>query len=158
MIKNAKVDKVMSEIIKECEEGNSVYTPQEEAEISLILYEGISKGENFDRIYQTKLKDSYPLPHGRGLVESHIRLRQLYADMVQKYKKAVAIDKEHLFDEVYSRLEEVYWQEADKHDIDGQRKTLMQLKDLIKHALSEKALNKAEESDGPIEYHLDFSL
>ena len=158
MIKNAKVDKIMSEIISECESGESIYTPQQEQEISLILYEGISKGENFQRIYDKKLKDQYPLPKGPGLVESHIRLRQLYADMVQKYKKAVAIDKEHLFDEVYSRLEEIYWQEADKHDIDGQRKALMQLKDLIKHALSEKALNKAEDSDGPVQYHLDFSL
>lgn len=158
MIKNAKVDNTMKQIIKECEDGESIYTPQEEQEISLILYEGISKGENFDRIYQTKLKDSYPLPHGRGLVESHIRLRQLYADMVQKYKKVVAVDKEHLFDEVYSRLEEVYWQEADKHDIDGQRKTLMQLKDLIKHALSEKALDQAKSNDGETTYHLDFNL
>ena len=79
--------------------------------------------------------------------------------MVQKYKKAVSIDKEHLFDEVYSRLEEVYWQEADKHDIDGQRKTLMQLKDLIKHALSEKALDQANNNtDSTVEFHLDFGL
>ena len=158
MIKNAKVDKVMSEIIKECESGESIYSPQEEQEISLILYEGISKGENFQRIYDKCLKDQYPLPKGPGLVESHIRLRQLYADMVQKYKKAVSIDKEHLFDEVYSRLEEIYWQEVDKHDIDGQRKVLMQLKDLIKHALSEKALDQAKDNDGETTYHLDFNL
>lgn len=158
MIKNAKIDKVMSEIISECESGESIYTPQQEQEISLILYEGISKGENFQRIYEKKLKDQYPLPKGPGLVESHIRLRQLYADMVQKYKKAVSIDKEHLFDEVYSRLEEIYWQEVDKHDIDGQRKVLMQLKDLIKHALSEKALNQAENNDGETVYHLDFNI
>ena len=41
MIKNAKVDKIMSEIISECESGESIYTPQQEQEISLILYEGI---------------------------------------------------------------------------------------------------------------------
>lgn len=158
MIKNAKVDKVMQQIINECESGESIYTPQQEQEISLILYEGISRGENFARIYDKCLKDQYPLPKGPGLVESHIRLRQLYADMVQKYRKAVSIDKEHLFDEVYSRLEEIYWQEVDKHDIDGQRKVLMQLKDLIKHALSEKALNQANDSDGETVYHLDFNI
>ena len=158
MIKNAKVDKVMQQIINECESGESIYTPQQEAEISLILYDGISKGENFQRIYDKSLKEQYPLPKGPGLVESHIRLRQLYADMVQKYKKAVSIDKEHLFDEVYTRLEEIYWQEADKPNIEGQRKVLMQLKDLIKHALSEKALNQAENNDGETVYHLDFNL
>jgi hypothetical protein len=122
------------------------------------MYEAISKGENFERIYEKKLKDQYPLPKGPGLVNSHIRLRQIYADTVQKYKKAVSIDKEHLFDEVYSRLEEIYWQEVDKHDIEGQRKVLMQLKDLIKHALSEKALNQANNSDGETVYHLDFNI
>lgn len=159
MIKNAKVDKTMKEIIQECESGDSIYTPQEEKEISLILYEGISKGENFQRIYDTKLKAAYPLPRGEGLVESHIRLRQLYADMVQKYKKAVSIDREHIFDETYTRLEEIYWNEYDKHDIEGQRKTLKEIKDLIKHALSERALDQANSNtDSTVEFHLDFGL
>lgn len=158
MINNAKINPILKEIMEEVESGDSIYSPQEEAEISTILYEGITKGENFDRIYEKKLKDQYPLPKGKGLVNSHIRLRQLYQDMAKLYKKNTSIDKELLFEQVYTRLEEIYYQEADKHDIDGQRKTLMQLKDLIKHALSEKALNKAEDSDGPVQYHLDFSL
>lgn len=158
MLNNAKINPTLKEIMEEVESGESVYTPQEEAEISTILYDGISKGENFDRIYEKKLKNQYPLPKGPGLVNSHIRLRQLYQDMAKLYKKNTSVDKEILFEQVYTRLEEVYWQEADKHDVDGQRKTLMQLKDLIKHALSEKALNKAEESDGQVQYHLDFSL
>lgn len=158
MINNAKTDPIMRQIMAECESGDSIYTPQQEKEIEAIMYDAISRGENFQRIYDKSLKEQYPLPKGPGLVESHIRLRQIYADTVQKYKKAVSIDKEHLFDEVYSRLEEIYWQEADKHDIDGQRKVLMQLKDLIKHALSEKALNQAENNDGEVSYHLDFNL
>ena len=158
MIKNAKVDKVMQQIINECESGDSIYTPQQEQEIEVIMYDAISRGENFARIYDKRLKDLYPLPKGPGLVESHIRLRQIYADTVQKYKKTVSIDKEHLFDEVYTRLEELYWNEYEKHDYEGQRKALMQLKDLIKHALSEKALNQAENNDGETTYHLDFSL
>ena len=158
MINNAKPDKIMRQIMEEVESGDSIYTPQQEREIEAIMYEAISKGENFERIYEKKLKDQYPLPKGPGLVNSHIKLRQIYADTVQKYKKAVSIDKEHLFDEVYSRLEEIYWQEVDKHDIEGQRKVLMQLKDLIKHALSEKALNQAKDNDGETTYVLDFNI
>lgn len=158
MLNNAKINPTLKEIMEEVESGESVYTSQEEAEISTILYDGISKGENFDRIYEKKLKNQYPLPKGPGLVNSHIRLRQLYQDMAKLYKKNTSVDKEILFEQVYTRLEEVYWQEADKHDVDGQRKTLMQLKDLIKHALSEKALNQAENNDGETTYHLDFSL
>lgn len=158
MIKNAKVDKIMSEIISECESGESIYTPQQEQEISLILYEGISKGENFTHIYEKKLKDSYPLPHGRGLVESHIRLRQLYADMVQKYKKAVSIDKEFLWEELYSKYSQMFDNEESKHDIVGQKKVLDSMLRLLSAAAQERALNKAEEADGPVEYHLDFSL
>lgn len=158
MINNAKINPLLKEIMEEVESGDSIYTPQEEAEISTILYEGISKGENFDRIYEKKLKDQYPLPKGKGLVNSHIRLRQLYQDMAKLYKKNTSIDKEILFEQVYTRLEEIYYQEADKHDIDGQRKTLMQLKDLIKHALSERALEQAKDNDGETTYHLDFNL
>ena len=158
MLNNAKINPTLKEIMEEVESGESIYSPQEEAEISTILYDGISKGENFDRIYEKKLKTQYPLPKGPGLVNSHIRLRQLYQDMAKLYKKNTSVDKEILFEQVYTRLEEVYWQEADKHDVDGQRKTLMQLKDLIKHALSEKALNQAENNDGETTYHLDFNI
>ena len=158
MYRNAKKDALLNQIIEECEQGESIYTKQQEKEIEAIMYERISLGENFQRIYDTILKDKYPLPKGPGLISSHMKLRQIYADTVQKYKKAVSIDKEHLFDEVYSRFEDIYWQEVDKHDIDGQRKTLMQLKDLIKHALSEKALNQAKDTDGETVYHLDFNI
>lgn len=158
MIKNAKVDKVMSEIIKECESGESIYSPQEEQEISLILYEGISKGENFAHIYEKKIKDNYPLPHGPGLVESHIRLRQLYADMVQKYKKAVSIDKEFLWEELYSKYSQMFDNEEAKHDIVGQKKVLDSMVRLLGEAQKERMLNKAEESDKDITYVLDFNI
>ena len=158
MLNNAKIDKTMAKIIEECESGDCIYSPAELDAIAVIMYEGISKGENFDRIYETRLEQTYPLPRGTGLIQSHICLRQLYEKMVKKYKKAVAVDKERLFDEVYSRLEEIYWKEHDDENIQGQKSTLIQLKDLIRHALSEKALNSANENQGEVQYHLDFNL
>lgn len=158
MLNNQKIDPLLKQIMDEVEEGESVYTPKEEEEIVAIMYEGISQGENFDRIYKTRLKDKYPLPHGPGLVKSHIRLRQMYADTAQLYKKHVSVDKEMLFEQVYTRLEDIYWNEYSKHDIEGQRKTLKEIKDLIKHALSERALNQAETTDSNVEYRLDFNI
>lgn len=158
MLNNAKVDPLMRQIMDEVESGDSIYTKAQEEEIKAILYEGITKGKNFDRIYRERLEKEYPLPKGPGLVNSHIRLRQLYADMAQLYKKHVNIDKEILFEQVYTRMEEIYYQEADKHDIDGQRKTLAQLKDLLRYALQYKALEQADKSEGETRYVLDFNI
>jgi hypothetical protein len=82
----------------------------------------------------------------------------MYADTAQLYKKHVSVDKEMLFEQVYTRLEDIYWNEYSKHDIEGQRKTLKEIKDLIKHALSERALNQAETTDNNVEYRLDFNI
>ena len=158
MLNNAKVDPLMRQIMDEVESGDSIYTKAQEEEIKAILYEGITKGKNFDRIYHERLEKEWPLPKGPGLVNSHIRLRQLYADMAQLYKKHVNIDKEILFEQVYTRMEEIYYQEADKHDIDGQRKALAQLKDLLRYALQYKALEQADKSEGETRYVLDFNI
>lgn len=159
MYKNVKPDETMQQIIAEVETGPSIYTKEQEQAISSILYEGISKGKNFDAIYREDISTAYPLPKGPGLVNSHIRLRELYAKQVYQYKKAVSADRDHLWDELYSKYSALFTDELAKNNTEGQKKVLDSMLKLLSASYQEKALSKAEETDSTnVTYVLDFNL
>ena len=157
MLYNQKVDALMQSIMDEAESGPSIYTDEQVSEIAAIMYLGVSQGEFFNRIYKTRLADKYPLPKGMGLVQSHIHLRNIYNEVTAMYKKHVKADKEILFDNILNRLETLYWESED--DREERRKVLAEMRGLLRHTLSEKALENANNNnDEGVEYHLDFNL
>lgn len=158
MLHNVKPDKLMEQCLAEAEQGDSIYTKQQEEEIRLIYHQSLRQGMDFNRIYEKELKDSYPLPKGNGLFASYARLREIFSEEVKKYKSEVQTDKEAMFGQLYQRYQDIFWNELDKHDIVGQKKILDSMMRLLTISNQEKALDKAESTDGTIEYHLDFSL
>lgn len=158
MLNNAKPNELMRQCIEEADRGESIYTKSDEEEIRIIMHNSIKVGEDFNRIYDKKLKDTYPLPKGEGLFASYVRLREIYNEETKKYKKSVAVDKENMWEQLYLRYNELFWNEGDKHDIVGQKKILDSMLKLLSSATQEKVLKQAEQSDGDIVYHLDFGL
>ena len=157
MLHNIKPDSVMLDCLAEAEQGESIYTKQQEEEIRLIIHTELRKGKDFNRIYEKNLKEEYELPHGNGLFASYARLRDIYAEEVKKWKKEVQTDKEAMFGQLYNRYQELFYNELDKHDIVGQKKVLDSLMRLLTISNQERALEQAKDTDG-VEYHLDFSL
>lgn len=157
MLHNIKPDSVMLDCLAEAEQGDSIYTKQQEEEIRLIIHTELRKGKDFNRIYEKNLKEEYELPHGPGLFASYARLREIYAEEVKQWKKEVQTDKEAMFGQLYNRYQELFYNELDKHDIVGQKKVLDSLMRLLTISNQEKALDQAKDTDG-VEYHLDFSL
>ena len=159
MIHNVKPNALMEECLHEAEQGESIYSTAQEEEIRLIFHEEIRKGTNFNRIYEKRLKETYPLPKGNGLFASYSRLREIFTEEVNRYKKETATDKEHMWNMLYERYNELYFNESDKHDIVGQKKILDSMLRLITAAHQERALDKADEADNTdVTYRLDFNI
>ena len=156
MIHNIKPNALMEECLHEAEQGDSIYTKAEEEEIRLIFHEEIRKGSNFNRIYDKRLKENYPLPKGNGLFASYARLRDIWSEEVNRYKKETKTDKELMWNMLYERYNELYFNEADKHDIVGQKKLLDSMMRLITAANQEKVLENPNQEN--VEYHLSFDL
>lgn len=158
MLNNLHPDPLMQECLAEAEQGESIYTKEQEEEIRAMLLHGIVEGKDFNKIYKQSISQTYPLPEGKGLFKSYYRLRELYAEETKKYKKAVNVDREILWEQLYTRYQELFDNEGSKHDIVGQKKVLDSMLRLLSAAAQERALNKAEEDDKNITYVLDFSL
>ena len=159
MLNNLHPDELMQECLAEAEQGESIYTKEQEDAIRAMILHGIVEGKDFNKIYKESIAPVYPLPEGNGLFKSYYRLRQLYAEETKKYKKAVNVDREILWEQLYTRYQELFDNEGAKHDITGQKKVLDSMLRLLSAAAQERALDKAEQSnDSTIEYHLDFNI
>lgn len=158
MLHNIKPDKLMQDCIEEASKGSSVYTKQQEEEIRLIFHTNIRKGLNFNRIYDKEIKDTYPLPKGEGLFASYARLREIFTEEAKRYKAETSIDREYLWNMLYERFNELYYNDSDKHDLIGMKKTLDSMMKLITAANQEKVLDSAKDTDGEITYRLDFNI
>lgn len=158
MYNNAKTNELMDSCIELAEKGESIYTKEQEEEIRLIFHQSIRKGINFTRIYEKELSIKYPLPKGEGLFASYTRLREIFQQEVYRYKKETSIDKENMWNLLYERYNELFFNETDKHDVVGQKKVLDSMLRLLSAAAQEKALDQAKEDDKNITYVLDFNI
>lgn len=158
MLHNVRPDALMQQCLAEAEQGDSIYTKQQEEEIRLIIHTELRKGKDFNRIYDKDLKEDYELPRGPGLFASYARLRNIYAEEVKKWKKEVQTDKEAMFGQLYNRYQELFYNELDKHDIVGQKKILDSLMRLLTISNQERALEQADKSEGETRYVLDFNI
>ena len=98
----------MEQILNEVHQGTSIYTTEQENSIRIIMHKGITQGKNFNKIYKEDLEETYPLPEGTGLMESYYRLREIFAEEAKRYKEAVSVDKEVMWNLLFERYTEIF--------------------------------------------------
>ena len=152
MLYNRKNDKLMEQILQEVHQGNSVYTTEDETLIRTIMHKGICQGKNFNKIYKEDLEDNLPLPEGTGLMESYYRLREIFAEEAKRYKEAVKVDKEIMWNMLFERYTEMF----DTGNREDKKKVLDSMLKLLSISNQEKVLDNA--SNENIEYHITLDV
>ena len=155
----AKKEPILSDDAKPSEENIPTPGKHPEPDTKVIASDKKTKRKtSITRIYEKELSTKYPLPKGEGLFASYTRLREIFQQEVYRYKKETSIDKENMWNLLYERYNELFFNETDKHDVVGQKKVLDSMLRLLSAAAQEKALDQAKENDGEVSYHLDFNL
>lgn len=152
MLYNRKNDKLMEQIMNEVHQGTSIYTMEQEDSIRIIMHKGITQGKNFNKIYKEDLEETFPLPKGAGLMESYYHLREIFAEEAKRYKEAVKVDKEVMWNLLFERYTKMF----DDGNREDKKRVLDSMLKLLSISNQEKVLDNA--SGENIEYHITLDV